>query len=195
MVADEVANLRRLREILRDRRRKLVAKMVGGKKEPTNFAPLVELQEACDAVEWALEDEAAAAKKDEPRCAVSSHVTMERLLKRGAYKGRRGTIQASKAANRLPNLNRARKLFTRFDIGHRMKSTRDRVTVSPPESLTSTSNHRRNVAGCARRARRNSLAGFSIDIPLHAADNRIGEAAIIVSLVSGERTAPPNHCI
>jgi hypothetical protein len=67
MAVDDVANLRRLREILRDRRRKLVAKMVGGKKEPTNFAPLVELQEACDAVEWALEDEAAAAKKDEPR--------------------------------------------------------------------------------------------------------------------------------
>jgi hypothetical protein len=39
--------------------------MVGGKKEPTKFAPLVELQEACDAVEWALEDEAAAAKRDE----------------------------------------------------------------------------------------------------------------------------------
>jgi hypothetical protein len=67
MAVDEVANLRRLRKILRDRRRKLVAKMVSGKKEPTNFAPLVELQEACDAVEWALEDEAAAAKRDEPQ--------------------------------------------------------------------------------------------------------------------------------
>jgi hypothetical protein len=67
MAVADVANLRRLREILRDRRRKLVAKMVGGKKEPTNFAPLVELQEACDAVQWALEDEAAAAKKDEPQ--------------------------------------------------------------------------------------------------------------------------------
>jgi hypothetical protein len=65
MAVDEVANLRRLREILRARRRKLVATMVGGKKEPTKFAPLVELQEACDAVEWALEDEAAAAKRDE----------------------------------------------------------------------------------------------------------------------------------
>jgi hypothetical protein len=67
MAVDDVANLRRLREILRGRRRKLVAAMVGGKKEPTKFAPLVELQEACDAVEWALEDEAAAAKKDERR--------------------------------------------------------------------------------------------------------------------------------
>jgi hypothetical protein len=67
MVVDDVANLRRLREILRDRRRKVVAAMVGGKKEPTKFAALVELQEACDAVEWALEDEAAAAKKDERR--------------------------------------------------------------------------------------------------------------------------------
>jgi hypothetical protein len=67
MAVDDVANLRRLREILRDRRRKLVDKMVGSKKEPKSFALLVELQEACDAVEWALEDEAAAAKKDEPR--------------------------------------------------------------------------------------------------------------------------------
>jgi hypothetical protein len=66
MAVDDVANLRRLREILRDRRRKLVTKMVGGKKEPKNLAPLVELQEACDAVEWALEDEAAA-EKVEPR--------------------------------------------------------------------------------------------------------------------------------
>jgi hypothetical protein len=67
MAVDDVANLRRLRGILRDRRRKLVAKMVGSKKEPKSFAPLVELQEACDAVEWALEDEVAAVKKDEPR--------------------------------------------------------------------------------------------------------------------------------
>jgi hypothetical protein len=67
MAVEDVANLRRLREILRDRRRKLVAKMLGGKKEPKSFEPLVELQEACDAVEWALEDEAAAAKKDQPR--------------------------------------------------------------------------------------------------------------------------------
>jgi hypothetical protein len=67
MAVDDVENLLRLREILRDGRRKLVAKMVGSKKEPKSFAPLVELQEACDAVEWALEDEAAAAKKDQPR--------------------------------------------------------------------------------------------------------------------------------
>jgi hypothetical protein len=67
MAVDDVANLRRLREILRDRRRKLVAKMVGSKKEPKSFAPFVELQEACDAVEWALEDEVAAGKKDELR--------------------------------------------------------------------------------------------------------------------------------
>jgi hypothetical protein len=39
--------------------------MVGAKKEPTKFAPLVELQQACDAVEWALDDEADAAKKGE----------------------------------------------------------------------------------------------------------------------------------
>jgi hypothetical protein len=64
MAVDDVANLRRLREILRARRRKLVATMVGGKKEPNKFGPLVELQEACDAVEWALEDEATEAKKD-----------------------------------------------------------------------------------------------------------------------------------
>jgi hypothetical protein len=41
--------------------------MMGGKKQPTNFAPFVELQEACDAVEWAIEDEAASAAKDERR--------------------------------------------------------------------------------------------------------------------------------
>jgi hypothetical protein len=65
MAVDHLKNLRKLREILRRQRRELVATMVGAKKEPTKFAPLVELQEACDAVEWALEDEAAAAKEDE----------------------------------------------------------------------------------------------------------------------------------
>jgi len=65
MAVDHHENLRRLREILRKQRRELVATMVGAKKEPTKFAPLVELQEACDAVEWALEDEAAAAKESE----------------------------------------------------------------------------------------------------------------------------------
>ena len=65
MAVDHHKNLRRLREILRKQRRELVATMVGAKKEPTKFAPLVELQEACDAVEWALEDEAAAAKESE----------------------------------------------------------------------------------------------------------------------------------
>ena len=67
-VVDEVEHLndlKRLREILRKHRRKLVATMVGAKKEPTKFAPLVELQEACDAVQWALEDEAAAAEEGE----------------------------------------------------------------------------------------------------------------------------------
>jgi len=65
MAVDHLKNLRRLREILRKQRRKLVATMVGAKSEPTKFAPLVELQEACDAVEWALDDEAAAAKEGE----------------------------------------------------------------------------------------------------------------------------------
>jgi hypothetical protein len=65
MAVDHLKNLRRLRELLRKQRRELVAAMVGAKKEPTKFAPLVELQEACDAVEWALEDEAAAAKEGE----------------------------------------------------------------------------------------------------------------------------------
>jgi hypothetical protein len=58
-------NLRRLREILRKQRCELVATKVGARNEPTTFAPLMELQEACDAVEWALEDEAAAAKEGE----------------------------------------------------------------------------------------------------------------------------------
>ena len=65
MTADHIKNLRRLREILRKQRRELVATMVGAKKEPTKFAPLVQLQEACDAVEWALDDEATAAKEGE----------------------------------------------------------------------------------------------------------------------------------
>ena len=65
MAVDHHENLTRLREILRKKRRELVATMVGAKKEPTKFGPLVELQEACDAVEWALEDEAAAANESE----------------------------------------------------------------------------------------------------------------------------------
>jgi hypothetical protein len=65
MAVDHIKNLRALREILRKQRRKLIATMVGAKKETTKIAPLVQLQEACDAVEWALEDEAAAAKEGE----------------------------------------------------------------------------------------------------------------------------------
>ena len=65
MTVEHLKDLKTLREILRKQRRKLVATMVDAKKEPTKFAPLVELQEACDAVEWALEDEASAAKEDE----------------------------------------------------------------------------------------------------------------------------------
>jgi hypothetical protein len=65
MAVDHIKNLRSLRGILRKQRRKLVATMVGAKKEPTKFTPLVQLQEACDAVEWALDDEAAAARDGE----------------------------------------------------------------------------------------------------------------------------------
>jgi hypothetical protein len=65
MAVDHIKNLRSLREILRKQRRKLVATMLAAKKEPTKFAPLVQLQEACDAVEWALDDEAAAAREGE----------------------------------------------------------------------------------------------------------------------------------
>jgi hypothetical protein len=57
MAVNDVVNLQRLREILRERRRKLAATMVAGKKEPTKFAAFIELQDACDAVECALEDE------------------------------------------------------------------------------------------------------------------------------------------
>jgi hypothetical protein len=63
MTVDHLKNLKRLREILRRQRRELVAAMVEAKKEPTKFAPLVELQQACDAVEWALDDEGAAARE------------------------------------------------------------------------------------------------------------------------------------
>jgi hypothetical protein len=63
MAVDHLKDLERLRAILRKQRRKLVATMVSAKKEPTKFTSLVELQEACDAVQWALEDEAAAAKE------------------------------------------------------------------------------------------------------------------------------------
>jgi hypothetical protein len=65
MAVDHLKDLKRLREILRKQRRKLVATMLGAKKEPTKFTRLAELQEACDAVQWALEDEAAAAKEGE----------------------------------------------------------------------------------------------------------------------------------
>jgi hypothetical protein len=65
MMVDHVNNLRKLREVLRKQRRELVVAMLDAKKEPTKFAPLVELQEACDAVEFALEDEAAIAKNGE----------------------------------------------------------------------------------------------------------------------------------
>jgi hypothetical protein len=65
MESDHLKNLRTLREMLRQRRRELVAAMVDAKKETKNFAPFVELQQACDAVEWALDDEADAAKEGE----------------------------------------------------------------------------------------------------------------------------------
>jgi hypothetical protein len=64
-VDHHLKNLKKLREILRRQRRELVAAMVDAKKEPTKFGPLVELQQACDAVEWALDDELAAAKEGE----------------------------------------------------------------------------------------------------------------------------------
>jgi hypothetical protein len=63
MESDHLKNLKELREIIRKQRRELVATMVDAKVEPTKFAPLVELQQACDAVEWALDDEAAAAQE------------------------------------------------------------------------------------------------------------------------------------
>lgn len=65
MTADHVDNLKRLQELLRKQRRELVVAMLDAKKGPTKFAPLVELQEACDAVEFALDDEAAVAKNGE----------------------------------------------------------------------------------------------------------------------------------
>ncbi len=65
MIVDHVNNLKRLRELLRKQRRELVVAMLDAKKEPTKFAPLAELQEACDAVEFALDDEAAVAKNGE----------------------------------------------------------------------------------------------------------------------------------
>jgi hypothetical protein len=65
MMVDHVNNLKRLRELLRKQRRELVIAMLDAKKEPTKFAPLVELQEACDAVEFALDDESAVANDDE----------------------------------------------------------------------------------------------------------------------------------
>lgn len=65
MQVDHLKNLRTLRETLRRQRRELVAAMVSAKKEPTKFGPLVELQQACDAVEWALDDEVDAAKEGE----------------------------------------------------------------------------------------------------------------------------------
>jgi hypothetical protein len=63
MAIDHITNLTKVREILRKQRRKLIATLATAKREPTKFDRLVELQQACDAVEWALEDEAAAAKE------------------------------------------------------------------------------------------------------------------------------------
>jgi hypothetical protein len=63
MAIDHITNLTKVREILRKRRRKLIATLATAKREPTKFDRLVELQQVCDAVEWALEDEAAAAKE------------------------------------------------------------------------------------------------------------------------------------
>ena len=60
---DEGSKSAKAPRVLRRQRRKAVATMVSGKKEPTKFAHLVELQQACDAVEWALEDEATAANE------------------------------------------------------------------------------------------------------------------------------------
>jgi hypothetical protein len=37
--------------------------MMAAKKEPTKFAPLVQLQD-CDAVEWAVDDKAAAKERE-----------------------------------------------------------------------------------------------------------------------------------
>ena len=63
MAIDHITHLTKVREILRKQRRKLIATLATAKREPTKFDRLVELQHACDAVEWALEDEAAAAKE------------------------------------------------------------------------------------------------------------------------------------
>jgi hypothetical protein len=62
---DHVKNLEKLREIVRKQRRKLVATMVKSKKEPTAFKRLTEIQAACDALDWALDDEAASAKEQD----------------------------------------------------------------------------------------------------------------------------------
>jgi hypothetical protein len=70
MAVDHLKDLKRLREILRKRRRKLVATMVGAKKEPTKFTLLVELQEACDTVHGHLRTRPPRrrkAKDNEPR--------------------------------------------------------------------------------------------------------------------------------
>jgi hypothetical protein len=62
---DHVKNLKKLRETIRNQRRKTVATIASGKKEPTTYKRLVDLQAAFDAVEWALEDEEALAKQDD----------------------------------------------------------------------------------------------------------------------------------
>jgi hypothetical protein len=64
MAVDRLKNLRRLRELRKPRRATRVGCHNGRcqDQEPTKFAPLVELQQDCDAVERALEDEAAVAK-------------------------------------------------------------------------------------------------------------------------------------
>jgi hypothetical protein len=56
MAVDRLKNLRRLREMLRKQRRATRIDCHNGRcqdQEPIKFAPLAELQQDCDAVEWA----------------------------------------------------------------------------------------------------------------------------------------------
>jgi hypothetical protein len=70
-MADHVENLNKLRKLLVEERRKLVAKMVGSKHKPTNkLGPLVEIRHALRAVDEAIEEEET--KTPSPRKAKAS---------------------------------------------------------------------------------------------------------------------------
>jgi hypothetical protein len=70
-MADHAGDLNKLRKLLVEERRKLVAKMVGSKHKLTKLGPLVEIRHALRAVDEAIEEEET--KAPSPRKAPAHH--------------------------------------------------------------------------------------------------------------------------